>query len=136
MGHNIFNCSCISLDSLQEKLDEYMETNHDFDEVLQRLKMEDKTQIVLVKFDKEEIEFLTSKDEINFLFEPSKTIENIKSIWFDEGTPKKILFEELSKLSLYRKTFHEPEYFINRIKKVYFRYIGEEIKPYRYSLTK
>ena len=137
MGYNIFNnCSCISLDDLQEKLEEYMETNDDFDDVVQRLKMEDKTQIVLIKFDKEDIEFLVSNDEINFSVEPSKTIENIKLTWFDEGIPKQILFESLSKLSLSRKTFHESEYFVNRIKKVYFRYINNEIRPYRYSLTK
>ena len=132
MGYNIFNnCSCLNLGVLQEKIEEYMDTNHDFDEKIN----EDKTQIVLVKFDKE-VEFLISNDEINFSFEPSKTIEKIKFAWFDEGIPKEILFNELSKLSLYRKTFHEPEYFVNRIKKVYFRYISNEITPYRYSLTK
>jgi len=89
--------------------------------------------IILVKFE-DEIIFLVSKDGINFSFIPSKTIEIVKTTWFNDDKPKHILFKELSKLSMYRKVFHEPEYFVKRIKKVYFHYINKQVLPYRYSV--
>ena len=92
--------------------------------------------IVLVRFHKDCIEFLVSEDGENFSFIPSKIIEEIKLTWFDDDKPKHILFNRLSKLSEGRKVFHKPEYFVNRIRKVYFRYENLQIVPYRYSINK
>lgn len=158
MGCNIFN----NCDILQEKLDEYMESNNDFDltsstlSTLSTLSIPsissipsipstsiptkiDKDEIILVEFNDDCISFTVSNDEINYIFKPSKNIEIIKNTWFEEETleiPKQILYKNLSKISESRKNFHEPEYFKNKLKKVYFKYINNELVPFRYSLRK
>ena len=121
MGCNIFNNG--DLDLLHGKI---AESSHDFNE----------NEIILVKFDKGDISFLILEDENNYKFEPSKNIEIIKNIWFEGEIPKQDLYEILSKLSELRTNFHTPEYFENKLKKVYFKYINNKLVPYRYSLTK
>jgi len=118
---------CLRIRYLERKFEEF------FDESSEEVS--NQNEIVLVKFNKD-IEFLVSEDGENFSFIPSKTIEQIKFIWFDEDKGKHILFKRLSKLSENRKVFHEPEYFVNRIKKVYFRYENKQIVPYRYTVNK
>ena len=126
---NIFsNCYGNSFQELVEVEDDIQK-----DDILQYIQ----NKFVLVKFDKE-LKFLVSEDGEAFSFIPSKSIEEVKLTWFevDEDKAKNILYNRLSKLSENRKVFHEPDYFVNRIKKVYFRYENKQIVPYRYSIKK
>ena len=118
--YNIFSI-CTGKDYLTYKFEEFID---------------EEISIVMVKFNKDCIEFLVSEDGENFSFVPSKTIEEIKLTWFDNDKPKHILFKKLSKLTENRKVFHDPDYFVNRIKKVYFRYENKQIVPYRFSVNK
>ena len=123
---NIFsNCYGNSFQELVEVEDDIQK-----DDIIQN-------KFVLVKFDKG-LKFLVSEDGETFSFIPSKSIEEVKLTWFevDEERAKNILYNRLSKLSENRKVFHEPDYFVNRIKKVYFRYENKQIVPYRYSIKK
>jgi hypothetical protein len=158
MGCNIFN----NCDILQEKLDEYMDlpssisflstssistpslstsslstpslsTSTSISSIPIKI---DKDEIILVEFNEDCVGFTVSNDEINYIFKPSKNIEIIKNTWFEEEIPKQILYKNLSKISESRKNFHELEYFKNKLKKVYFKYINNELVPFRYSLKK
>lgn len=131
---------CIGKDYLTEKFEEFIDEQLD-EQLDEEKSIEDNKKeniIVLVKFKKDGlenyIEFLISEDGENFSFIPSKLIEEIKMTWFENDKPKHILFKKLSKLSENRKVFHNPEYFVNRIKKVYFRYENKQFVPYRYSV--
>ena len=122
MGCNVFN----ECEILQMKLDEYIDSDHDFNV----------NEIVLVKFEKDGLSFLISDDGNDYIFAPSKNIEIVKNIWLDEDIPKQKLYLELSKLSETRTNFHSADYFPDRLKKVYFKYIHDELVPFRYSLRK
>ena len=91
--------------------------------------------IILVKFS-EDVEFLVSQDGLGFRFIPSRTIEKIKNKYFDNDKPNSELFLQLSEISEIRGSYHPPEYFHDKLKKVYFHYVNKEIVPYRYSLRK
>lgn len=124
MGCNVFN----NCDVLQMKLDEYMDSVHDFNI--------DDSEIIMLKFEKDGLSFLVANDENNYIFAPSKNIEIIKKVWLDEDIPRQKLYLELSKLSETRTNFHSADYFPHRLKKVYFKYINSELVPFRYSLKK
>lgn len=123
--------NCLRIRYLERRFEEFFDDSTE-EEVSDKI---NENEIVLVKFNKN-IKFLVSEDGENFSFIPSKTIEQVKFIWFDEDKPKHILFKRLSKLSEKRKVFHEETYFVNRIKKVYFRYENKQIVPYRYAVNK
>lgn len=130
--------------SLSRKFNNFVdETFHSFNEDLldapQLLKMNDDKH-VLVQFKPQSLdyslEFFVSENGNDFEFRPSKLIQDVKLTWFDEETPKPMLFSTLSKLSQNRRMSHPPEYFPKRINKIYFTYINKEIVPYSYSLYK
>jgi len=126
---NVFN----NCDVLQMKLDEYMDSNHDFN--TNGINLFD-TENIMLKFEKDGLSFLISDDGDNYIFAPSKNIEIIKKVWFDGDIPRQKLYLELSKLSETRTNFHSADYFPHRLKKVYFKYINNELVPFRYSLRK
>lgn len=104
-----------------------------FEKFTDEVEIPDRNLIVLARFNEDDVTFSISQNSVDFYFKPSKIIEQVKLTWFEDDKPKNILFKELSSLSMYQKTFHEPEYFHNQLKKVYFRYINKQILPYRFS---
>ena len=129
--YSTLNCGCFGIDTekITEELREIFDMNDN----------------VIAYFSGDKISFSIENEmglETKIETEDCKLVEIVKSTFFqiEENQnickPKQILFQVLSRLSSNRKNFHEPEFFQNRLKRVYFRNINKEIVPYRYTLTK
>jgi hypothetical protein len=129
--YSALNCGCFGIDTekITEELREIFDMNDN----------------VIAYFSGDKITFSIENEmglETKIENENCKFVEIVKSTFFEIEEnqnickPKQILFQVLSRLSSNRKNFHEPEFFQNRLKRVYFRNINKEIVPYRYTLTK